>query len=192
VSRLDLHGDYLAKGYVMTRSTATLLLLGLIAMSACSSASTPHQIDEAAIYAAVIRRIYTQDDTFGGSLQAPTVYVLQITDDSVGDPAIDPSEPSALPGAVQNKIDSSLAGMSMRIVWISDPSNVPVDPGTGAVGDGGALITLGNLHLQRDGSVQVSASIYVAPLAAGGRTYILKQVDGDWQVTGNTGAVWMN
>jgi hypothetical protein len=176
----------------MTRSTAALLLLGLIIMSACSSASSPHQIDEAAIYAAVIRRIYTQDDTFGGAFRAPTVYVLQKTDDSVGDPAIDPSEPRALSGAVQNKINASLAGMSMRIVWTNDPSNVPLDLGTGAVTDGGAIITLGNIHLQGDGSVQVSGSIYIAPLAAGGRTYILKQVSGDWEATGNTGAVWTN
>ena len=103
-----------------------LVLFSLIALSACSSASPLHQADEIAIYSAVIRRIYTQDDTFGGTFQAPTVYVLQDTDDSVGDPGLEPSEPRALTAVVQSGIDTSLAGMPMQIVWIDDSFQMPV------------------------------------------------------------------
>jgi hypothetical protein len=55
-----------------------------------------------------------------------------------------------------------------------------------------ALITLGNIHVQEDGSVHVSASLYFASLGATGKTYILKKVDGKWVVDGKTGAEWIS
>jgi hypothetical protein len=58
--------------------------------------------------------------------------------------------------------------------------------------DGGAVMTLGNIHLQEDGSVLVSASVYFGRLAAGGRTYVVEQVKDMWQVTGDTGAQWIS
>jgi hypothetical protein len=79
----------------------------------------------------------------------------------------------------------------MDVVWIKDASEVPMDPTTGALADGGIIMTLGNIHLQRDGTVQVSGGICVAQLAAGGQTYVLGQKNGDWEVAGNTGVVWM-
>jgi hypothetical protein len=35
-------------------------------------------------------------------------------------------------------------------------------------------------------------SIYVAPLAAGGQTFVVERVDDTWQVTGTTGVVWIS
>ncbi|MFC2038730.1 hypothetical protein ACFLUG_03055, partial [Chloroflexota bacterium] len=58
---------------------------------------------------------------------------------------------------------------------------------------GGAIITLGNIYLQVDASVQVLSSIYIANLAAGGSTYILEQIDdGSWQIAGRVGPMWMS
>jgi hypothetical protein len=181
-------------GKLLLCSLAFILgaIAGGIILIACSSPASLQQADEAAIYAAVIRRIYTQDDTFGGTFQAPTVYVLQTTDDSVGDPGIDQSEPRTLTDIVQREINTSLADMSMNIVWIRDSSEVPLDPRTGASNDGGVIISLGNIHLQRGGTVHVSGSIYISQLAAGGQTYILEQTNGVWEVTGNTGVVWVS
>jgi hypothetical protein len=62
----------------------------------------------------------------------------------------------------------------------------------GIVEGKGAIITLGNIQPQADGTVQVSASIYVAPMAAGGQTYVLQR-DGDtWKVTGKVGPSWIS
>jgi hypothetical protein len=36
------------------------------------------------------------------------------------------------------------------------------------------------------------ARLYVAPVAAGGQTFVVEQVNGAWVVTGITGAVWMS
>ena len=68
---------------------------------------------------------------------------------------------------------------------------MPRDSNTGVVEGNGAIITLGNVHFQEDGSAFVSASIYVANLAAGGLTYIVERIDGTWQVVGDTGVRWM-
>ncbi|MFC1943478.1 hypothetical protein ACFLWO_02730 [Chloroflexota bacterium] len=57
---------------------------------------------------------------------------------------------------------------------------------------GGAIITLGDIYLQADGSVQVAGSIYIANLAAGGTTCVLEKVDGAWEITGQIGGSWIS
>lgn len=56
----------------------------------------------------------------------------------------------------------------------------------------GAMVTLGNISPQADGTVHVPASIHVADLAATGLTYVLQKVDGVWVVKGNTGVQWVS
>jgi hypothetical protein len=168
------------------------LLLGLLALVACDARTALSDASRVEIYAAVVRRIYTQDDTFGGTLQPPTLYLVRTTDDSVGDPDAGRSEPERLPEAVQSGVSQALADMPTRIVWVDERDQVPLNPNTNAVIDGGAIITLGNVHPQDDGSAHVAGSIYVAMLAAGGRTYVVEQVDGAWEVTGTTGVIWMS
>ena len=60
------------------------------------------------------------------------------------------------------------------------------------VAGGGAIITLGNIHLQEDGPALVSAQLYFAMLGATGKTYTLEKVDGSWQISGDTGVQWMS
>jgi hypothetical protein len=170
---------------------AWALLLAVLALTACAAPTDLSAQDEAAIYAAVIRRIYVQDDTFGGTLQPDTLYVLQTTDDGKGDPETEQGAPALLPEALQNEIAQSLADLPTQIVWVADAGQVPQDA-HGQVAGKGAIITLGNIHPQEDGSVYLSGSIYVAMLASGGQTYIVERVDGSWEVTGNTGIVWMS
>jgi hypothetical protein len=164
-----------------------ILLLGLYMITACTAAFTLYETDEVVIYSAVIHRIYTQDDTFGGTFNAPIVYLLPTTDDSVGDPDIHRSESQPLPKSVQGQIESSLADLPARVVWVDDPLAVPVDTTTGAVANSGAILTLGNIHIQRSGTALVSGSIYIASLASGGQTYILEKIDGVWEISGTTG-----
>lgn len=167
-------------------------LLSLALLAACTAATDVVESDEVAIYSAVIRQIVTQDDTFGGTLNPPVVYVVRTTDDGVGDPDIEQSESRPISPAVQEGIVEDLADLPAEFIWVEDAAAVPVEVDSGAVSDDGVIVTLGNIHQQGDGSALVSGSIFIASLAAGGQTYVLEQVDGAWQVTGTTGVQWMS
>jgi hypothetical protein len=65
-----------------------------------------------------------------------------------------------------------------------------ISPGIGT--DSKRDTTLGNIHPQADGTLLVSASIYVASLAAGGQTFILEEKAEGWTVTGATGVTWIS
>jgi hypothetical protein len=171
---------------------AWALFLGLLALIACAMPTSSTELDEVAIYAAVIRRIYLEDDTFGGTLQPPTLYLVRTTDDGVGDPEEERSAPNRLPEGVQREIAEALDGLPTEIVWVDHRDRVPQDQTRGIVANGGAIITVGNLHPQQDGSVHVSGSIYVGMLAAGGQTYVVERVNGVWEVTGTTGVQWIS
>jgi len=147
--------------------------------------------DEAAIYAAVARQLYTVDHTFGDHPPNwPIVYLLRATDDRAGDWRATPKS-RQLSESVQKDIVATLDDLPAEFVWIDDRSEV-IDESIMAVKGGGALVTLGNTYLQKDGSVEVPASIYFASLGAGGTTYVVKQVGGVWQITGRTGVSWMS
>jgi hypothetical protein len=161
-------------------------------LAACTAAADVAETDEVAIYSAVIRRIYTEDDTFGGTLNAPTVYVVSVTDDGIGDPDTEQSDPQSISPELQEGVVEALADLPADIIWVDDAATVAVEEDTGAVADSGVIVTLGNIHEQEDGSALVSGSIYIASLAAGGQTYIVEQVGGVWQVTGTTGIQWMS
>jgi hypothetical protein len=171
-------------------SLVRMLLLGLSIVTACTATSTLSETEEVAIYSAVIHRIYTQDDTFGGTFNASIVYLLRTTNDSVGDPDVQQSKSRPVSKAIQDEIELSLADLPARVVWVNDSSAVPVDTTTRAIANDGVILTLGNIHTQGDGTVLVSGSIYIAPLAAGGQTYILKKVNGIWEISGTTGSRW--
>jgi hypothetical protein len=168
-----------------------VLALALLALAACRPTSELTSTDETEIYAAVVRRIYDQDDTFGGQLNPPVVYLVQATDDGVGGPEAERSPSQAIPDEVQAGVRHALADLPAEIVWVEEAEQVERDT-RGTVAGGGVIVTLGNLHPQKDGSVQVSGSIYIAMLAAGGQTYVVEQINDVWMVTGNTGTVWMS
>ena len=75
---------------------------------------------------------------------------------------------------------------------MDDRDEVPSDSNTGVVEGNGVIITVGNVHFQEDSSALVSASIYIANLAAGGMTYIVEQINDVWQITGDTGVQWIS
>jgi hypothetical protein len=168
------------------------LLLRLFLLSACQAAPTLTETEGGEIYTAVIEHIYTQDDTFGGTFSAPKMYILPKTHVSVGDPDIEQSESQSLSTAVQPDLTLALAHLPAELIWVEDKTAVPLDPATGAVADNGVILTLGNIHSQRNGTVLVSGSIYIDFLAAGGQTYILEKVDGVWQINGTTVVQWVS
>lgn len=181
------------------RRWSTYLLVSLIALgcalAGCGTQESPttiEQTDEAAIYAAIIHQIYVYDDTFGGKLQPTTLYIIRWTDDRAGNLMALPSESTLLTETIQSQITASLQELPTEIVWVDAFEDVELDTVGGRVAGNGAIITLGNIYPQNDGSVQVSGSIYVGSLAAGGQTYILEEIDGVWRITGTTGIRWMS
>jgi hypothetical protein len=177
---------------------ALLGLGGLIAvviaarMTQKPSPAVPAPQDEAAIYQAVIRRLYGPDDTFGGQLAKPIVYIVRRTNDAAGDPARPTSTPQILADATQRKITAALADLPARLIWVDRFEDVRRDSDTGRVSDGGVIIQLGSLTFEHSGKAQVPASIYIAGLAAGGSTYVVERQGGSWNVTGTTGAQWIS
>jgi hypothetical protein len=148
--------------------------------------------DRVAIYAQVIRRLATEDDTFAGTLNPRALYAIRATDDAAGDPMSGQSESAQLSETLKGGITEALSDLPAEIIWIDSRDEVPLDEERHAVIDGGAMVTLGNLHPQEDGTVQVAGSIWVAMLAAGGQTYVVEEIDGEWTITGTTGVMWIS
>jgi ABC-type transport system involved in multi-copper enzyme maturation permease subunit len=151
--------------------------------------------DQAVIYSLVTRQLYTVDHTFGNTPPNwQVVYLVQTTDDGAsGDPNLAPMEPALLTDAVQQDIVANLGDLPAKFIWVDQAGDAPTDPDTGMVEGGlGVIITFGNIHAQPDGSVLVPASLYFGNLGAGGKTYILGQVDGVWRITGTTGVEWIS
>jgi hypothetical protein len=149
--------------------------------------------DETAIYSSVIGQLATVDDTFGGNLNPETLYVIKNTDDSAGNPVEgQQSDTRLITEIMQIEISSMLNDLPMEIVWIDRFEDAEFEDNGSEVKRGGAIITLGNIYPKEDGSVQVSGSIYIANLAAGGATYILEKSGSSWEITGHAGPVWMS
>lgn len=173
---------------------ALSLTLTLSTLTACATpASTLPEDDQAkaAIYAAVVRQLYTVDHTFSEPPNFPIIYLVEATDDSVGDPDTPQTNSNVLTEAIQVAITAALDDLPAELVWVGNFNEVSRDNNTGVVEENGAIITLGNVHFQEDESALVSASIYIANMAVGGLTYITERIDDTWQIVGDTGVRWM-
>lgn len=178
----------------MQRSSAVMALAVAVALfaTACSNAAgpspfpspTPPPADDVEIYSTVVRRVVGPDDTFGGKLEKPVIYILRATNDKAGDPLAPSSDSVILSQALQESIAAELADLPSRIVWVDSRDQVRFDER--------AIITLGNIRFEGDRKAFVPASIYVAPLAAGGQTYVVEKEEGKWTITGTTGTMWIS
>lgn len=150
--------------------------------------------DQAQIYAAVLRQLYTVDHTFGD--QPPnwkSIYIVVRSDDSVGDPNVEQTEAIIIPKAVLGTAVELIKDLPADIILVDSRDSVSIDAKNGSVdGGNGVIFTLGNIHPQDDGTVQVSASLYFSSLGAAGKTYILEKVNGSWKISGTTGVEWIS
>ncbi|MFA5055556.1 MAG: hypothetical protein WC562_05215 [Dehalococcoidia bacterium] len=174
--------------------SVTLLIISLITFGCVSTACgnnvpsiTIEQGDEVDIYSAVIRQIHT-NTTFNGTYQPPTLYIIRYKDDRAGDPTIKSSEPILISENVQSEIIIALQDLPTDIIWVNNFSEVEKDS-YGTVLDGGAIVTLGNIHPQTDDSVQVPGSHYMAGDGGRWETYVLELIEGEWELTGTTGKI---
>jgi ABC-2 type transport system permease protein len=149
----------------------------------------------AEIYAAIARRYYTVDHTFGSS--APKwegLYLVMRTNDGVGDPDAERGDPVDLPDAVISGVAKRLnEDLPAKVMWVNTTESVQANPENGTYDNGrSAMVVFGNIYPQKDGTVHVSASLYFSSLGATGRTYILTNENGYWEIIGDTGVVWMS
>ena len=168
-----------------TRVPAVAATVAVQPTATTTSLSTQDQIG---IYAAVLRQLYGPDDTFGGTLQAPTAYVLRQPNSAAPGAPAGGALPPVLPEAIQVGVTAALADLPTQLVWVDAFADVPRDGQTGAVLGNGAVFSVGGIDPQPDGTVQVAGSIYIASLAAGGTTYVVAKQGAAWVVTGNTGS----
>lgn len=145
-----------------------------------------------AIYRAVIRRLVTEDHTFGE--EGPGLEVVYIVDHPT-DAAGSPDAGAAAEGGGEPFSEEVRAGLRDAlsdlppIEFVSDPDQVIVErDGFPLVRGKGALLTLG--HIPEGGDrVEVPASLYFTGLAGIWLTYVVESSGGEWQVTGTTGPV---
>jgi hypothetical protein len=146
--------------------------------------------NEAGIYAAAIRQVYTLDHTFAAAPNFPVIY-LQRLDDAESGPGPVAGAPVTVDPLVKQAVEDALKDLPARFVWVMELSELPTDE-HGTIMDDGALISFGNPSPQPDGKLHLAAAIYVGKLIAGGQTYIIERTGDRWTVTGVAGPRWIS
>ena len=168
--------------------TLLLALLLILAAAGCTATEDTNDDpnpadsnDDAQIYAVAIRKIHSFARSSG------VMYLVTTTEDLVYIEA--PTAPSQkLPAELQEAITAELADERFELIWIETFDDAPIDPTNGEIAEGdGIVITLGNIHPQEDGSVQLSFFMTCADMCGFGKTYVLNQNYGAWQITGSVG-----
>ncbi len=147
---------------------------------------------EFGIYSAVVTRLCGPDDTGGGQIPKPVVYISGVTNDLAGGPDAREGTPTVIPPAVRDGVSDALKDLPSKVEWVDGPESVRRDPRTGGVWGGGVIIELGNIRRIDEDSVRVPGSIFIASLGAGGTVYLVEKVDGTWRITGGTGSRWVS
>jgi hypothetical protein len=181
--------------------TASILLCALALFPSCHKqepGSDRTISDEAAIYAASIRRLATVDDMLP-SLDLPTLFVVQNTDERAGNPLAPLSETRPIRQRTREEIAAALADLHAKIVWIGEKKDAPLEEpdGTDVLEShrrvkNGAVFSLGNIHPIEGGAVRVGGSITFAGLDAYGGMYVLKKVVGVWRIDGKLWPKWVS
>lgn len=155
---------------------------------------SPSQIspsEQAQVYSAVIRRLAGPDDSFGGTLPKPFLFIMTATDDWWGDHTMPTAAPQSISPEVQRGILGYTADMPNEIKWVASRNEVKMDPQHYHVVDG-VILTLGNIQIGDDQRLYVGGGVFYAELAAQGQTYIFEWREGKWVLVGRTNIVWVS
>lgn len=105
------------RGSALFGAACIVVASGVLAVS-CKTSETgtvPSDKDSAAIYAAVTRQLATVDDTFGGHLNPPTLYIVRNTDDRAGNPGEQQPNSALISSAVQAGITADLGDSRLTL-----------------------------------------------------------------------------
>lgn len=190
------------------RRLVVILLAGAIVAAGCADAGqraataprapsdTPRSTDDTAeqvgIYSAVIRRLVTQDHTFGqGTSPFEHVYVVDGAVSGAGEtdtapnlfgPASSPFAPEVIAGITDELVDLP------PVTFVADGNDVRRgEQGMQGVKNDGVLITLGPIA-RRVGRVDVATGLWCGGLCGQWLTYVLIEDGGRWKIIGRTGA----
>jgi hypothetical protein len=175
-------------------SFVLLISMAMVLAASCSAAgptgadaATMAQVPLAPIYAAVVRHLIALDGLFC-TASDPAIYILERTNDQVGEgPAAGSPTGATPPEAMQSMIASALDDLPARIRWVASRQDVQLAPQTGRVSGGGVIISLGNVDFRADGTAFVLGIRYQTPEAAEGETLVLERASGRWAVNGDRG-----
>lgn len=162
----------------------------LTATSPAITPPAPSTAEAGQIYAAAISQVYFVENSFGGDPpEFPLVYIISTTTDGTLLQA-PPSIPQEIKPELQKAIAAALDDPPFDIIWVASRDDVPVDNSGGQIAGGdGIYIILGNILPQQDGTVQLPLHMVCGTLCLSGKTYVLENIAGAWQVTGNVGLV---
>ena len=159
-------------------------------LAACRPvSSTDELIDHALIYSAAIRKIHSFENS------RDLVYIIYTTEDmAIFEGTVAP--PQSISPDLQEAIMAELTDEPYEVIWIESFEDAPLEPdnwretpGWKIAEGNGMVITLGNIHPQEDGTVQLSFFMTCADMCGIGQNFILEQNNGVWQVTGSIGPV---
>ncbi|MGH3091525.1 MAG: hypothetical protein ACRDOG_04230 [Gaiellaceae bacterium] len=141
----------------------------------------------AAIYAAVVRQLVTEDHTFGAG---PSPYRRAFVADGVvrdaGDPLAGNEKPAKrFSAAIKREILAALRDLR-PVRFVADPDTVVVDC---RVERRGVLISLGTIGERSGDAVTVANNLFSGCKGGRWQTYVLKPRDGSWRVVGTTGPI---
>jgi hypothetical protein len=156
--------------------------------SPSTTASTHPAVSEATLIEATAVRELA--DTVGQGRRWSVLFVMDHRRTGItGDPEA-AREGAAITAAEQDALQAALADYA-PLEFVSNRSSA-YTVGTLAVRDGGALVTLGDVHLVSAELAELSLSVQVNGLNGRGLTYELARRAAGWQVTGTSGPMWIS
>ena len=184
----------------MKRIAVILVAVGLVLPACNGSLETGRRIEPGgptsepdarivAIYSTIIRRLVTEDHTFGDE-ESPfdRIFVDVRIGGGAGDPDASPPTGPRLSAEDQAAILRELADLP-PVGFVENPDSVIVDKnGCAQVKGNGVLITLGPISGDSERAT-VPNDMFFACLGGQWLTYVLHNEDGHWRVTGTEGGI---
>ena len=137
--------------------------------------------DSAAIYAASLHQLVTEDNTFGGGGNPFTEFLVN-TNQEPGEGG----ETRALTDEERSAVEAKLATLA-PVRWIDDPEEWRTDDLIPVV-EGSAILGVGPITFEEDGAL-VPMSMWCGGVCGTWFTYRLAVVEGEWAVTGIEGPI---
>lgn len=184
----------------MKRIAVILVAVGLVLPACNGSLETGRTIETVgptsepdarivAIYSTIIRRLVTEDHTFGDE-ESPfdRVFIDVRIDGGAGDPDASPPTGTRLSAEDQAAILRELADLP-PVEFVENPDSVIIGKnGCAHVKGNGVLITLGPISGDSERAT-VPNDLFFACLGGQWLTYVLDNEEGHWRVTGTEGGI---
>lgn len=173
------------------RYVIALFMGGCVSIGCNTTFSAPSEKESIEIYQLAIRQIYKSQDDFLGHPDKANLYIVR-TITNVGDSrGIDSTNPAMFGKAIESGLTQQLFDLPSKIEFVDKFEQVQLDPKTRSPVAKGIVLSLGKIQIHHDQAF-VYVSLYLAPLAAVGKNYIVERRNGTWVVTGTKGKDWQS